>query len=77
MELRYNVSTAGYDDGGFREWIHQPGLTWHADGSAALPVECDDWRRTPSGPAPGPSDELSVREARIDRRLNVVLLLTF
>lgn len=77
LALRYNVSTADYDDGGFGEWIHQPGLTWHAASSVALLVEYDDWRRRPHGPPPPPVDEPVSRDLRLDRSLNVVLLLTF
>lgn len=75
--LRYNVSTAGYDDGGFRERIHQPGFTWHAAESVDVLLEYDDWRRDPAGSPPAPADELPLREERIDRSLNLVLLLTF
>lgn len=76
LGLRYNLSTARYGDGGFREWIHQPGLTFRAHESVSLLVEYDDWRRVPSGPLPA-AGAAPTRSTRLDRSLNVVLLLTF
>lgn len=78
FEFRYNASTARYGDGGFREWIHQPGLTLGMAEGAELLVEYDDWRREPSGSPSADLDEEEIsRETRLDRSLNLVLLLTF
>lgn len=65
--LRYNYSAAGYDDGGFREIIHQPALTVRAAPGASVFVEYDGWRR--EAVRAGASDR------RIDRSLNVILFL--
>lgn len=78
LELRYNVSTARYADGGFREWIHQPGLTLAMSDGVSLLVEYDDWRRDPSGPASFPAPPGGpARRARLDRSFAAVLHLTF
>lgn len=77
LGLRYNLSTARYDDGEFREWIHQPGLTFRAHDSVSLLLEYDDWRRVPSGPLPTPAAGSPARSIHLDRSLNLVLLLTF
>jgi len=79
VELRYNLSTARYGDGGFRETIHQPGVTLEMANGISLLVEYDDWDRGASGPdgsASRPPGAPPV-EARLDRSLNVVLHLTF
>lgn len=66
FSLRYNFSQGRYDEAGFRDTIHQPGLTARlAPGVSAL-LEYDDWRRR------GPS-----RATLVDRSLNAVLLLEF
>jgi hypothetical protein len=79
LALRYNVSTGRYDDAGFREWIHQPGLTYRVHESVFLLLEFDDWRREPEGASPvtAAMDDPPAREARIDSSLNAVLHLTF
>jgi len=66
LSFRYDFSQGEHDDAGFRDTIHQPGVTARlARGVSAL-LEYDDWRRhRPSG-----SD-------LVDRSLNAVLLLEF
>lgn len=67
LQLRYNYSRGHYDDAGFAERIHQPGLAltlW--DGIHTI-LEYDDWRRDLSGAG----------AARIDRSFNLVILAEF
>lgn len=79
VSLRYNFSAADYDDAGFRERLHQPGVTVTlASGVSAL-VEYDDWSRTPTdrGDAGDASPSAAPADLRIDRSLSFVLLLRF
>lgn len=64
LHLRYNYSRADYRAAGFRERIHQPGVTLDLQGWLHALVEYDDWTRNRSGADP----------LRLDRSLNLVLL---
>ncbi len=67
VALRYNYSRSDYDDAGFSEEIHQPGVTLSPVDWAHLILEYDDWTR--DGPP--------ALEARIDRSVEIVLLVEF
>lgn len=82
MSLRYNYSSAAYEDAGFTDHIHQPGLTLALGPGVSVLLEYDDWRRArddaPADGAPTPDGDASTggRSTRVDRSLNAVLLLT-
>lgn len=67
LRLRYNYSRADYDDAGFAERIHQPGIGLDLSEGVHAILEYDDWRRELNEGGAG----------RIDRSLNFVLLVEF
>ncbi len=67
LRLRYNFSRADYDDAGFAERIHQPGLGLDFSEGIHGILEYDDWRRDLDGTG----------AVRIDRSVNLVILVEF
>jgi len=66
LTLRYNFSQGRYQDAGWRDTIHQPGITVRLGPGVSALLEYDDWsRRGPAG------------TVLMDRSLNAVLLLQF